>query len=66
MKMTDVIRKAKKLGLEGQGMKKEDLIRAIQTAEGNTACFSTGRETCDQVICCWREDCMPKAKQLPK
>ena len=60
MKMSDVRTKAKDLGLKGQGLKKPDLIRAIQAAEGNTACFATGRETCEQLACCWREDCMPR------
>jgi len=60
MNMADIRRKAKELRLKVQGLKKTDLIRAIQTAEGNAACFMTGRETCDQVACCWREDCILK------
>jgi len=60
MKMTDVRKKAAAIGLETRLMKKPDMIRAIQAAEGNTPCFATGRETCDQVACCWRDDCLPK------
>ena len=60
MNMADIRRKAKELGVKVQGLKKADLIRAIQTAEGNAACFSTGRATCDQLACCWRENCLPK------
>lgn len=38
--------------------KKEELVRAIQTDEGNDACFNTGRvTTCGQQACLWREDC---------
>ena len=62
MKMTEIRQKAAKIGLKGQFLKKTDLIRAIQAAEGNKACFSTGQEKCDQFACCWREDCMPKQK----
>jgi len=60
--MADVRKKAQKLGLNALGVQKPHLIRAIQAAEGNTACFSTGRETCDQLACCWREDCLPKGR----
>lgn len=60
MKMDEVRRKAKDLGIKSQRMKKPDLIRAIQTAEGNAACFATGQTECDQALCCWREDCLPK------
>lgn len=37
---------------------KTELIKAIQSEEGNFDCFSTayGGE-CDQVGCCWRQDC---------
>jgi len=62
MNMADIRRKAKDLGLKVLGLKKADWIRAIQTAEGNTPCFATGRTECDQMLCCWREDCMPKVR----
>jgi hypothetical protein len=60
MKMQEVREKAKKLGLKTGGMKKVDLIRAIQEEEGNTPCFKTGIESCDQTDCCWRSDCLPE------
>jgi len=62
MKMNDVRKKAKELGLKTQSLKKPDLIRAIQTAECNTPCFATGRTECDQFACCWREDCLPSGE----
>lgn len=40
-------------------MKKEDIIRAIQRAEGNFDCFGTAAAgICNQVNCLWREDCL--------
>lgn len=40
-------------------MKKENIIRAIQKAEGNFECFGTAISgICDQVNCLWREDCL--------
>jgi hypothetical protein len=58
MKMQEVREKAKKLGIKSFGMKKVDLIRAIQSAEGNTPCFQTGVDSCDQTACCWRSICL--------
>ena len=44
---------------------KLDLVRAIQTREGNFPCFGTAREAvCDQVRCLWRSDCFKAAKAL--
>jgi hypothetical protein len=57
MKMQEVREKAKKLGLKTGGMKKVDLIRAIQSEEGNIPCFQTEVNDCDQMDCCWRNDC---------
>jgi len=40
-------------------MKKENIIRAIQRAEGNFECFGTAVSgNCDQMNCLWREDCL--------
>ena len=57
MKMQEVRKMAKKLGLKTGGMKKVDLIRAIQFEEGNTPCYQTEVSSCDQTDCCWRDDC---------
>jgi hypothetical protein len=39
-------------------MRKADLIRAIQRAEGNFDCYGTAtEEECDQEECLWREEC---------
>jgi hypothetical protein len=60
MLMTDIKTIARELGVKPGNMNKGDLIRSIQTAEGNCACFGPleGRP-CDQTECLWREDCRP-------
>lgn len=57
MKMQEVRARAKRIGINPGDMKKTGLIRAIQSAEGNTPCFQTGAKDCDQTDCCWRDDC---------
>ena len=49
---------AKKLGVKTEKLNKGELIRAIQSEEGNIPCFGTGKVTeCGQASCLWREDC---------
>jgi hypothetical protein len=49
---------AKEMGLKTANLKKTELIRAIQQAEGNPVCFDTNsRENCGEEICRWRRDC---------
>ena len=63
MALKELKEKAKNLGIKTKiGMKNIDLIRSIQTAEGNFPCFSTARDNCGQTSCCWREDCLPVPK----
>ena len=58
MKMDEVKAIAKACGVKAGSMKKGDLVRAIQTAEGNEACFDTGKAAvCGQGECLWRDDC---------
>lgn len=50
---------AKGKGVKVGNMKKENIIRAIQRAEGNADCFGgTNARICDQLNCLWREDCL--------
>ncbi len=44
-------------------LSKTELIRSIQTQEGNFDCFASavGGE-CDQSGCSWREDCFESAR----
>jgi hypothetical protein len=49
---------ARKMGIDRRNASQKDLIRAIQRAEGNHACFATSSvQTCGQVNCLWRADC---------
>jgi len=52
-------KKAKELGLLLDGLTEmENIIRAIQIAEGYQSCFGSQLvETCGQTGCCWRENC---------
>ena len=58
MHMPDIRKIALKMGLKFRNMGKTQLIRLIQRAEGNKACFGT-QDTCDcdQLSCLWRADC---------
>ena len=63
MESKELKEKARQLGVKPKiGMKRGDLIRAIQTTEGNFSCFGTAKDYCDQMSCCWREDCLPLSK----
>ncbi len=59
MKIDEIKEIAKQHQIKAGKMKKADLVRAIQQAEGNAACFDTGMvERCGQNDCLWREDCV--------
>lgn len=56
--MKEIREMARQLGIRSKRMQKDDLIRAIQRAEGNFDCYGTAVEgECDQEECLWREDC---------
>jgi hypothetical protein len=62
VKVLEIRRIAKTKGVVPGRMKKTELIRAIQRAEGNYECFETAVEGhCSQAECAWREDCLPTA-----
>lgn len=59
MKLQKIREIAKMQGVDAGNLSKTELIRSIQKAEGNPACFETpDREECKQVDCLWREDCI--------
>ena len=63
MELKELKEKASNLGIKPKiGIKREVLIRAIQTAEGNFPCFGTAKDYCDQMSCRWREDCLSLSK----
>jgi hypothetical protein len=58
MKIQNIKDIAMKKGVNAGKMNKTGLIRAIQKAEGNNACFATSSvQTCGQMNCLWRADC---------
>jgi hypothetical protein len=58
MKITSLQKKAEALGVNPNGMKKPELIRAIQAAEHNEQCFGTPRGAdCPHTDCCFMSDC---------
>ncbi len=48
---------AKTLNVSVGKKKKTELIRAIQEAEGNAACFDSGITNCGLTDCLWFSDC---------
>ena len=58
MSMNDIKEKARNFGIDAGKMKKVELVRAIQKAEGYNACYGTTNGTCTQTHCCWRSDCL--------
>ena len=58
MRVSDIRKRAKALGVKSGKLKKADLIRAVQEAEGNFPCFGTAQGYCEQQDCCWRDDCL--------
>ncbi|KAF0218889.1 MAG: hypothetical protein FD174_2672 [Geobacteraceae bacterium] len=58
MTVNEIRELAKKKGVKAGKMKKSELVRAIQQAEGNPCCFDTGHAAeCGEEKCLWREDC---------
>lgn len=50
---------AKQHGVGARSLETSDLIRNIQSAEGNFSCYATAtRGECDQAECRWRADCL--------
>jgi len=62
MTMAEIKDKAKSLGINSANLKKTELVRAIQKAEGFNPCYGTTHGTCQWTTCCFRPDCL-KIKQ---
>lgn len=59
MRLVEVEKKAKGLGIKDTWKhSKKDLIKLIQRTEGNRDCFATAPVYCEQIVCCWRSDCL--------
>lgn len=58
MKLEEIKAIAQQHGIKVSKVKKSELVRAIQSAEGNEQCFEAGNSaTCGQADCSWREIC---------
>ncbi|MHC4061396.1 MAG: SAP domain-containing protein [Planctomycetota bacterium] len=58
MKVDQIKRKAKRLGITAGKMKKAELIHSIQMAEGCTPCFGRSDGQCVYTDCCFMPDCL--------
>jgi len=58
MKVPEIREKARFLGIAPGKMKKAELVRFIQIAEGFTPCFGRSDGQCGNVDCCFMHDCL--------
>jgi len=59
MKFNEIRNMAKGMGINTYGMKKTDVVRAIQREENNIDCYATQRvDICNEEACLWRNDCI--------
>jgi len=58
MQMQEIRLIAKQMGVKTSRLSKADLVKKIQSTEGNFDCFATAiNGNCDQSGCRWRDDC---------
>ena len=59
MKLAEIEKKARSVGIKDTWKySKKDLVKTIQRTEGNFDCFGTASDSCNQLTCCWRSDCI--------
>lgn len=58
MTLAEIRERAKALGMKPGKMKRAELIRAVQTAEGHAACFGYSGGQCANTECCFIRDCI--------
>ncbi len=59
MRLSEIEKKARTIGIKDTWkFAKKELIKTIQRREGNSDCFASGRLNCNQMVCCWRSDCV--------
>ena len=59
MRLQEIQRMAKGMGINPFRMKKTDLIQFIQREESNIDCYGTERVAhCEEQGCLWRSDCL--------
>jgi hypothetical protein len=50
---------AEKMGVDARNLNNTELIRSIQRTEGYNDCYASAQaQTCGQMICLWRQDCV--------
>jgi hypothetical protein len=65
MKLAELTAIAKSKNINPGKHSKAELIKAIQTVEGNFDCFATAYDgACDQAVCSWRDDCFDAARAV--
>lgn len=58
MKLEEIKTIVQRYSIKAGKMKKSELVRAIQRAEGNEQCFEAGKfASCGQISCSWRNIC---------
>jgi hypothetical protein len=58
MRIEEIKGIAKQHNIKTGKLKKSDLVKSIQQAEGYEQCFDSGKAArCGQSACAWREDC---------
>jgi hypothetical protein len=64
MKLAEVCVIAKSKKINPGKLSKTELIKVIQSNEGNFDCFASANTgECDQAGCSWREDCFQAARK---
>lgn len=64
MKMEEIRSIAKSHHIKPAHLSKTELIKSIQSEEGNFDCFASASSgECDQYDCIWREDCFAAARE---
>jgi len=58
MNIEDINRIAMLKGIDPAGKPKFEIIRLIQTKEGNQPCYATQQFECQYLECLWRKDCI--------
>ncbi|HOW44774.1 MAG TPA: SAP domain-containing protein [Candidatus Aminicenantes bacterium] len=60
-------RYARSKGVNPGKMRKTELVRAIQAAEGNPQCFASERKDhCPETDCLWERDCKKPPAAAPR
>lgn len=64
MKLEQIRVIARSKGIANTNIFKTELIKMIQTKEGNFDCYATATAgVCDRGDCCWRQDCFEAARK---